>query len=220
MDPTPEPTPVGGNVPTPESKPADVFKAFASKKEHDDYLNSIVEDRLDRERKKYADYDDLKAKAKKLKVLEEKDMTDVDKLRQEHQEATGKVTSLSSENSSLKLENAKLKALIKAGASPDSLDGLLKRVTGNDEKEIFADVEELKALGWIGTKPSAPTPEPTKGIGSGTQTPPAAKPPDVKEQIAALTQQAIDPKLTPIERGRIQDQILALKMKAGGFVIA
>jgi hypothetical protein len=65
-----------------------------------------------------------------------------------------------------------------------------------------------------------PEAEPSRGLGSGTQTTAAAKPPDVKEQIAALTQQAIDPKLTPIERGRIQDQILALKMKAGGFVIA
>ena len=214
VDPIAEPTPIGGNVPTPEPKPADAFKTFASKKEHDDYLNEIVEARLDRERKKFADYDDLKAKAKKLKVLEEKDMTDVDKLKQEHQEATGKVSELTTALTGTKLENAKLKALIKAGVNPDQLDGLLKRVSGTTEEEIFADVEELKGLGWIGQKPATePTKDPIKGLGTPTKNGDPTPAKTLQDQLNEANAKLRDPKLDYREKSALIDLTLQLNRK-------
>jgi hypothetical protein len=213
VDPILDPTPGnGGNVPTPEPKTADAFKVFASKKEHDDYLNQIVEDRLDRERKKYQDYDDLKAKAKKLKLLEEKDMTDIDKLKQEHADATGKVSSLQTELTGTKLENAKLKALVKAGVQPEQLDGLLKRVAGTTEDEIVADVEELMVLGWIGQKPAAPDPKP-QGLGTPTAKGDPQKPKTISEQLAEVTARLSDPKTTYKERTALIDLSLQLNRR-------
>ena len=86
-------TPTEGGDKQPET-----FKVFASKEEHDEYVNGIVKDRLDRERKKYADYDDLKMKAEKLTELEKSQMAEVERIKAELaekdrllQEATGEL---------------------------------------------------------------------------------------------------------------------------------
>jgi hypothetical protein len=83
------------------------------------------------------------------------------------------------------------------------------RSKATEEGEIDADVEDL--IGFF------PPDEPNKAIGGGSQQSPA-KPPELKDRIAALTAQAIDPKTPPIERSRIQRDILALKLQAGGDI--
>ena len=194
-------------------EPEKLFKTFASKKEHDDYINEITKERLDRERKKFADYDDLKAKAEKLKQFEDKDLTDVEKLKKEHEKASGKVSELTNELTGVRLENAKLKALIKAGANPDQLDGLLKRVSGSTEEEVLADVEELKAMGWIGAKPTEPTKESPKGLGTPTKTGDATPAKTLQDQLNEANAKLRDPKLDYREKSALIDLTLQLNRR-------
>lgn len=187
------------------------------------YLNKLMADARregrESEKKKYADYADAKAKAAKLEEIEKAKLSEEEQKKAELdrlQKLIDDKDKVLAERNLRDLKRTKIEQAIADGKMElpkgKTIDSLVKRMLGTTEEEIDSDIEDLAGF--------FPKSEPSKGIGSGTQTPPAAKPPDVKEQIAALTQQAIDPKLTPIERGRIQDQILALKMKAGGFVIA
>jgi hypothetical protein len=196
---------------TPEIKAEQPFKAFATKKDHDDYINGLIKDRLKREREKFADYEDLKAKADRLKKFEDKDLTDADKILQNYEEATGKVKELTVSLTNVQLENAKLKALIKAGALPDQLDGLLKRVAGSNEDEVIADVEELKTLGWIGKVPE-PDLKPTKptGLGSPTKTGEATKKVSLKDQLHEVNAKLSDPKLPHREKEDLMKQSIKL----------
>lgn len=99
------------------------------------------------ERKLQKQLDDL---TKKVKDYEDQGLSEVEKLKKDHEKSNLKVKDLESEIQSVKLENATLKHLIKAGVAPDQLDGLVKRVRGSTEEEIEADIDELKKLGWIG----------------------------------------------------------------------
>lgn len=212
IEPTAGKTPVNEPTAAQPKEPVPAFKTFASKKDHDDYINEITKDRLDRERKKFADYDDLKAKAEKLKQFEDKDLTDVEKLKKEHEKAIGKANDLDKELTGTKLENAKLKALIKAGVNPDQLDGLLKRVSGATEEEIFADVEELKSMGWIGQK-SDPAKEPPKGIGTATKTGDQTPAKSLQDQLNESNAKLRDPKLPYSEKQALIDLVLQLNRR-------
>ena len=77
-------------VNTPEEGTKDQQQSFTQ-----DELNAIVGERLAREAKKYADYDELKAKAAKLDELEES-------AKSELQKATEKAEKLEAELNSLK----------------------------------------------------------------------------------------------------------------------
>lgn len=194
-EPTNEPTPGTEPVvtPTPEPKPADK-KSFTQ-----DELDKLFADRQKRgedaaakrlEKQYKAQLDEL---SNKLKAFEEKDLTDVEKLKKEHEKATGKLSELDKELTGVKLENAKLKALIKAGAGPDQLDGLLKRVSGSNEEEIFADVEELKAYGWVGQKKvDEPAKEPLRGLGTLTKTGDATPPKSLKDRVKEINTRLLD----------------------------
>jgi hypothetical protein len=155
-----------------------------------------------------------KAKAEKLKQFEDKDLTDVEKLKKEHEKASGEVSKLTNELTGVRLENAKLKALIKAGANPDQLDGLLKRVSGSTEEEVLADVEELKAMGWIGVKPTTdPTKEPLKGLGTQTKTGDATPAKTLQDQLNEANAKLRDPKISYNEKTALIDLTLQLNRK-------
>jgi hypothetical protein len=66
------------------------FKAPESQEE----LDRIVQSRLDRERSKYSDYEDLKAKADRLRELEEKDMSDAQKAEKRAEDAEKRAAAL------------------------------------------------------------------------------------------------------------------------------
>lgn len=69
-------TPEGGeNTPSGETPAADEFKAITSQ----DELNAAIKDRLDRERAKFKDYGDLKAKAAKLDEIEAANASELEK---------------------------------------------------------------------------------------------------------------------------------------------
>lgn len=125
------------NPATPPQQPAD-FTPPASQ----DELNRIIEQRLARERGKFADYADLQAKAKRLDEIEEQTKSETQKEREKREAA---------EKRAAELEVRALRATIAAtkGIDPELL-------TGTTEEEITAAAEKL--LAWRGevTPPAAP----------------------------------------------------------------
>lgn len=105
-------------------------------------VERIIADRLKRERDKYADYDDLKAKA-----------AEADTSRSDLQKLTDRVTAAEkraadAEAKQLRAEVAQAKGLSAAQA---------KRLTGTSKEELEADADEL--LEAFGGKKDAPKPE-------------------------------------------------------------
>lgn len=98
-------------------------------------LDRVVSDRLDRERKKYPDYNDLKTKASQFDELQDENKSEMEKL-------TGKVTSLSDENKSTKAENLRLRVALSKGLTGDKAD-LADRLRGNTQEELEADADKL-----------------------------------------------------------------------------
>ena len=146
-------------------------------------IDAIVEERLGRDRRSREEalakdlgmpLKDVKALIKSRQAEEEAKKTELEKL-------TGERDQHRTEAQAAKIEAAKVRALAKAGADPDKIDALLKRVVGSTPEEIEADVKELKELGLLGGKPAH---QKADGAGNpGLQTPPAG--PTIDDQIAA-----------------------------------
>lgn len=131
-----------------------------------DQLDKIIEDRLTRERQKYADYDDLKKQVADLvaekKKLEEVDKSDADKvsdqlaaLRKQLEEE--KAAREKSEGESLRLRVAAAKGLNESQA---------RRLQGSTQEELEADADELIAA--FGGKDDKP--DPKGGVGRPRET--------------------------------------------------
>jgi len=104
-------------------------------------VDAIVADRLARERKKYADYSDLKRAAEELAELKKSQMTEVEKLKAELAEKDALLQSKDQELSSLKLERVKAAKLAEAGVAAEWIDS----VSGTTEEEVAASVTKLAA---------------------------------------------------------------------------
>ena len=98
---------------------------------------------------------ELEAKASQWDKLQEDSKSEMEKLMDE----LGKHKT---EAEQARLEAAKLRALMKAGAPADKVDALLKRVVGSTPEEIEADVAELAGLGLLAAK----TPTAAQGAGN------------------------------------------------------
>lgn len=210
VDPIADPTPIidpAVNDPTPDPKPAATPKTFT-----EEDLNRIVRERLDREKKKYADYNDLKAAKAKLDELENAKKTDEEKALAKLKALDDKIAEKEAAIVRAERKEKKRAAIDLAKLTlPKDItpSDLLEMMPGDSDEEIEAAILRFRKM--------FPEPEPSKAIGGGSQQPPA-KPPELKDRIAALTAQAIDPKTPPIERSRIQRDILALKLQAGGDI--
>ena len=113
-------------------------------------VERIIADRLKREREKYADYDDLKAKA-----------AEADTSKSDLQKLTDRVTAAEkraadAEAKQLRAEVAQAKGLTAAQA---------KRLTGSSKEELEADADDLLAA--FGGKKDAPKPEGEGGKDGG-----------------------------------------------------
>jgi hypothetical protein len=119
-------------------------------------VDAIVKDRLDRDRKSREDViaKDLGMSLKEAKALIKSKKDADDAAKSDLEKVTGERDAFKSELTGAKLEAVKIRALAKAGADPEKLDLLLKRVVGSTPDEIDADVAELKALGLLQPKPS------------------------------------------------------------------
>lgn len=98
-------------------------------------LNAIVQDRLTRDRQKYADYDELKEKAGKFDQLEEASKSELQKM-------TEKADALQTELDKLKSENLVREARQKVAAETGVPVTLL---TGSTEEECKAQAEAINA---------------------------------------------------------------------------
>ena len=93
----------------------------------------MLKDRLNRERAKFKDYDDLKAKADMLDQIEQANLSELDK-------ANGRITSAEKERDTAKAEALRLRIAVTHGISLDDADLFL---TGTDEETLTAQAKRL-----------------------------------------------------------------------------
>jgi hypothetical protein len=122
-------------------------------------------------------YDELKAE---LEAERRKSLPDPEKIAAELADKDKAISEKDKELSGVKLENAKLRALMKVGVDPEKAESLLKRVVGSTPEEIEADVLELQTLGLLQSK----SPGGAQGAGNPGLQPPK-KEPNLDEQIVA-----------------------------------
>lgn len=114
--------PEGGNT-SGETPAADEFKPITSQ----DDLNKVIADRVARERAKYADYKDVKAKAARLDEIEQANQTEAEK-------AAAKLAELEAELSTTRRDSLRLKIASAHGITDaDDIDLFL---TGTDEETL------------------------------------------------------------------------------------
>lgn len=113
-------------------------------------LDRIVEQRLARERQKFADYDDLKGKASKYDELEEKNKSELEKERDRAAKA---------EERAAKAEREALKSRVAAEKNVPA-----SALSGSTEDELKASADAL--IAWRGGQNPPPSPS-QLGSGSG-----------------------------------------------------
>lgn len=123
-------TPEGGNTPGGETPAATEFKPITSQ----DDLNQVIADRLARERAKFADYKDVKAKAAKLDELELANQTEAEKQAK-------RLADLEAELNSTRRDSLRLKIAAANGITDaDDIDLFL---TGSDEETLAKQAKRL-----------------------------------------------------------------------------
>lgn len=105
-------------------------------------LNRIIEQRLARERKKYADYDELKKAAEELKAIKEAQMSEQEKLQARLAEYERKTAELELQLQQARLEAIKLSVLEELNLPK----AFASRIFGTTEEEIRQDAQELAKL--------------------------------------------------------------------------
>lgn len=119
-------------------------------------LEKIIAERLERERKKYKDYDELKKVAEEYKKMKEAQMTEEEKLQSKLAELEAAVLEKELEVQEAMIEKTKMKVAMEIGLPADALDF----ISGSTEEEIREAAEKFKNLlggnySKVG-KPSAP----------------------------------------------------------------
>lgn len=114
-------------------------------------FDKAVKDRLAREREKFSDYEELKAKNAELESDKVALQTSIDELTNDLQDKNEEISGLNSQITSHSLENMRTKIAIENGIPLE----MASRLVGDDEDEIRADAEKI--AGFINSKqPPAP----------------------------------------------------------------
>lgn len=125
-----EATPEAGTETSGDTAAADEFKPITSQ----DDLNRVIDERLKRERAKYADYKDLKAKAAKADEYEAANQTEAEK-------AAKRLAELEAELNSTRAESLRLRIATEHGITDtDDIDLFL---TGTDEETLTKQAKRL-----------------------------------------------------------------------------
>lgn len=134
-----------------------------------DDMNRIVQDRLHKERQKYADYEDLQAKAAKLAEIEEANQSELEKAQQRAEEAERKATEAQQRARDALVRSSVIEAATKANAvDADSVLGLLDTsgIEIGDDGRVEGVEGAVKAL--LEAKPFLVGHPPTPGSPGGT----------------------------------------------------
>lgn len=119
-----------GNQTSEETSTAgDEFKPITSQED----LNKVISERITRERAKFSDYKDVKAKAAQYEQLEESQKSEI-------QRATDKATAAERERDEARSEAMRLRVAAKFGISDEDADLFL---TGKDEDSLTAQARRL-----------------------------------------------------------------------------
>ncbi len=199
-EPVVEPTAEAGNEPTP--------KTFTQED-----LDKIVKERLDRERKKYADYNDLKAAKQKLDELEKAKLSDEEKAKAKLKELEEKIAEKEKELEERSLRDLKRSMIEQAIADGKmelpkgkTIESLVKRCLGTTEDEIAADVDDL--IGFF------PKSEPPKNRGLGTQVAQVvANEKSVRDQLNEVNAKLLDKNTSHGERSKLIDLSIRLNRR-------
>lgn len=122
--------PEGGNNNSGDTPAADEFTPITTQ----DELNAALKDRLARERAKFSDYNDLKAKAAKLDEIENANRTEAEK-------ATAKITELETQLNTMRVESTRLRIAAEHGIT--DADDIRLFLTGSDEDTLTAQAKRL-----------------------------------------------------------------------------
>lgn len=112
-------------------------------------LDRIVQDRLARERGKFADYDELKAKAGKLDELEAANASELEKAVKRAEEAEARASSSTQRANALALRSAVVAEANRSGAiDADAVFALISKdsVTVGDDGQVTGAEDAVKAL--------------------------------------------------------------------------
>lgn len=150
---------------TPNSENAE-GKGQGGKTFTQDEVNRLVGERVARERGKYADYEDLKAKAEKYDEAQEAAKSELDKAREAAEKATAELEAMKAD--------AAHRGLVDKVSSETGIPGNL--LHGDSEDELRASAEALSAF----VESRKPTPPLDKG---GAPAPPGAVTRDSIEKI-------------------------------------
>lgn len=137
-------------------------------------FDRIVGERVAKERQKFADYGDLKAKAQQLEELEAAQQSDMDKL-------TGERDTLRTRADEAAVENLRLRVAVEKGLVGERA-WIAERLRGNTEEEMSADADQF--LERVAVKPQE-SPSPDLHGGARPQAPQA----DEDAQYAAYMRQ-------------------------------
>lgn len=163
--------PEENNDPKPDPKPEPDDGKTYSKTE----LEAIVEKRLARERGKYSDYDELKAKAGKFDELEAKN-------KGAEQQLTEKATAAEQRAAAAELNLARMEVAAEKGLTPTQA----KRLVGTNKEELASDADASIEDG-------------TFKVADGPKPPPGQKPkPDLKPGSTDPTGDEAEPSATDL----------------------
>lgn len=163
-------------------------------------IDRIVQDRLARERAKFADYDDLKEKASKFDELDAASKTELDKAREAAQRAQAERDAALSKASEISKRAALVAAASSAGAAnANVVADLLARsdkVTVGDDGTVSGAEDAVNELlekeTYLRTGTPAPPPPPPPGSAdSGARTPTPGQITD-REVLKTMTPEQIE----------------------------
>lgn len=103
-------------------------------------LDRLIQERLERERKKFADYEDLRRARAELEKLKESQMSELDKTRVALEEAQRLAAEKDAALKELELQHVRAKVCLDAGLDAAWAD----RLIGDDAAALQSDVEKLK----------------------------------------------------------------------------
>jgi hypothetical protein len=184
-------------------------------------LDAIVKDRLDRERKKYSDYSDLKAKAQKFQESEDAKLKEDEKLAKKLKELNDKIEEKEKELAARTLRDLKRSKIEQAIADGKmvlpkgkTVDSLVARSIATSEEEIDTDIADL--IGYF--PPPEPKTEPEKkALGTQTKVGDATKPQSLLEKKAEIDAKLSEdlrvPKLSQRERTDLANLSISLQNK-------